>query len=202
MKCSMAATAHQSVAASLRDLDERAARAVLPAPTELLIWFGPYCQRLIHRSGSTPELRQDLQGEVYCILHELVAKYDTSRGIPLSAYLYANLRTGIYSRARREWRHREREPLGSSLDVDLGETQVARDTFSERVVLQECFLQALGQLTARQETVMYLRFFEEREFEEIARMLGIRPVTVRSVQRNALHRLRAILLLEGVASDG
>lgn len=49
---------------------------------------------------------------------------------------------------------------------------------------------ALDRLAARQRLVVVLRYFVDVDDREIAAMLGIRPSTVRSTVRRALHILR------------
>src|SRR5438105_5067120 len=88
--------------------------APLPAPAEVMDRYGPYCRRLIRKYGSNPELRQDLIGETYCLVHDLLQSYDVSRGVPLSAYLFSRLRSGVFTYARREWRREAREQAAST----------------------------------------------------------------------------------------
>jgi RNA polymerase sigma factor (sigma-70 family) len=179
---------------NLKDLDARVATEPLPPPAELLILLAPYCRRLIRRYGSTPELRQDLAGEIYCILHDLLEAYDISRGVPLSAYLFTQLRTTLFTRARREWRVQSREVCTSPLEEEWWEMQaVVQDTVPDRVVLRDTLLQALHELPERQRAVVYLRYFHEQEFEEIAAGMGIKKATARSLLRNGLDRLRKMM---------
>lgn len=63
---------------------------------------------------------------------------------------------------------------------------------------------ALRQLTARQRTVLVLRFYEDLTEVQTARLLGIGAGTVKSTTREALARLRRVAphletLLEGVS---
>lgn len=175
-------------------LDELAENEPLPAPGELLALFGPYCHRLIRRYGSTPELRQDLLGEIYCIIHDLREGYDITRGVPLSAYLFTQLRSSIFTCARREWRVQNREISTSPLEEDWWELQsVVQDATAERFALREELLQALRELPKRQRTVVYLRYFQDQEFEEIAQRMGIKAATARSLLRNGLDRLRKMV---------
>ena len=51
---------------------------------------------------------------------------------------------------------------------------------------------ALSRLTARQRTVLVLRYFEDLTEVQAAAVLGIRPGTVKSIGRQALARLRAL----------
>jgi RNA polymerase sigma-70 factor (sigma-E family) len=52
--------------------------------------------------------------------------------------------------------------------------------------------QALARLTARQRTVLVLRFFEDLTEVEAGHALGIGSGTVKSIQRQALGRLRTL----------
>lgn len=172
--------------------------APLPHPEELLVRFGPYCRRLIRKYGSSPELRQDLIGEIYCILHDLVQAYDTSRGVPLSAYLFSQLRASVFTYARSEWRRQARELAASRLETEpweMAETMQDLD-WPDRITLRESLLQAMEGLTERQRMVVYQRYFLEREFEDIAGTMNIKPATARSLLRHGLRRLRKILRSE------
>ena len=51
---------------------------------------------------------------------------------------------------------------------------------------------ALARLTARQRTVLVLRYFEDLTEVQAAAALGIGPGTVKSIGRQALARLRAL----------
>jgi RNA polymerase sigma factor (sigma-70 family) len=52
---------------------------------------------------------------------------------------------------------------------------------------------AIRALPERQRAVLVLRYFEDLPDDEIARLLGCRPATVRSVARRALLRLREVV---------
>jgi RNA polymerase sigma-70 factor (sigma-E family) len=63
--------------------------------------------------------------------------------------------------------------------------------------------QALARLTAKQRTVLVLRFYEDLTEVETARALGISVGTVKSTNRQALARLRALApeLAELIGAD-
>lgn len=170
--------------------------ATLPAPAEIMDQFAPYCRRLIRKYGTCPELRQDLIGETYCLVHELLQSYDTSRGVPLSAYLFSQLRAGVFTYARSEWRRAARELAPQDPEQTDGEPEAAHQIdagWPERLTLRESIREALGQLTPRQAAVVRLRYFQERDFEEIAAIMGIKACTARSLLRHGLRHLREIL---------
>ena len=54
-------------------------------------------------------------------------------------------------------------------------------------------LQALNQLSPRQKEVLYLRYFEELEYNEIAGMMDISVKGVYKLNSRALETLRGIL---------
>lgn len=175
-------------------LDEPLDPAAIPIPADLLVRFAPYCRQLIRRYGTTPEQRQDLLGEIYCILHDLVQAYDTSRGVPLSAYFFTQLRACVFTRARKEWKHQSREISTSPLNEEWWEIQeVTYDSTLDQMAQREWLMAAMEQLTPRQRTVVYLRYFQARSFEDIADTLDIKPATARSLLRNGIAQLRVIL---------
>ena len=60
------------------------------------------------------------------------------------------------------------------------------------VALRMSLDQAMAQLTARQRTVLVLRYYEDLTEAETARVLGIGLGTVKSTNRRALARLRTL----------
>jgi RNA polymerase sigma factor (sigma-70 family) len=63
--------------------------------------------------------------------------------------------------------------------------------------------QALARLTAKQRTVLVLRFYEDLTEVETARALSLSPSTVKSTSRQALARLRVLApeLAELIGAD-
>jgi len=93
----------------------------------------------------------------------------------------------LYTESISWWRRRRRrvveaaavqleQPAAPGADVDL---QIALE-------------RALGQLTAKQRTVLVLRYYEDLTEADAARALGVGIGTVKSTHRRALLRLRAV----------
>ncbi len=84
------------------------------------------------------------------------------------------------------WWRRRRHTTETALGEHDGPAAAADDDL--RLTLER----ALGQLTAKQRTVLVLRYYEDRTETQTAELLGIGVGTVKSTTRQALARLRAV----------
>jgi len=103
------------------------------------------------------------------------------------AYVRRILYRQQVSRWRLKWRRREL----SVAEPPDGGARTAGDSAAAaelRVVMRE----ALGRLTARQRTVLVLRYFEDLPEADVARLLGCSVGTVRSTTHRSLARLRTL----------
>ncbi|MGX1912845.1 SigE family RNA polymerase sigma factor [Streptomyces phaeochromogenes] len=104
------------------------------------------------------------------------------------AYVRQILYRQQVSRWRLKWRRRELtvaeppEGTGGTAAVD------ASSAVDLRIVMRG----ALARLTARQRTVLVLRYFEDLPEADVARILGCSVGTVRSTTHRSLARLRAL----------
>ena len=179
-------------------LKEEARLAVLPASMDresLFRDFQPLVRRLIRQYGDTPEMRQDLSGEIYCRFCALLDAFDPTRGIPLRPYLVRQLTSSVYTYARHGWRRNRREV---SLDFNDGvfDQSFSEDPsreWDERLAMDQV-LQSLpdsiARLPKRQRHVVVWRYYEQRSFEEIAELLNVQLATARSLLRHGLNNLR------------
>jgi len=155
----------------------------------------PLVRRLLHQYGQDSELRQDLEGEIYCRFCELVEAYDPARLVPLRAYVVRTLPPAVYSFVRSYWRRQHRE-LGLDDEISARGSWHAldpTDVWDERLVLQEVLNvlpDAIALLPLRQRQVVIRRYYESRSFEEIATSMEIRVATARSLLRHGLSNLR------------
>lgn len=170
------------------------AGAVLDA-AQIYPEFAPLVSRLIRQYGDTPQMREDLVGEIYCRFAAFVSAYEPSRGIPLRAYLVDQLTLSVFNWARGRRRDRNRE---TSLEAQPDTITSARagdptsdwDHALQTEAIRAALSMAIEALPTRQRRVVILRYYEERSFEEIARIMGIREATARSLLRNGLNNLR------------
>jgi RNA polymerase sigma factor (sigma-70 family) len=152
--------------------------------------FTPLVRRLLRQYGDNAELRKDLMGEIYCQFQSLLNAYDPSRGIPLRPYLVRQLTASVYTYARRQWRYAKHtisldgfENLPSDPTSDWNSALIHQ-------AVREALPSLIASLPARQRCVLIWRYYDERSFEDIARLLGVQEATARSLLRHSLNNLR------------
>src|SRR5437764_6870695 len=128
-------------------------------------------RRLLHQYGQDPELRQDLEGEIYCRFCQLVAAYDPGRSVPLRAYLVRTLPPAVYSFVRSHWRrqHRETTLNEETSGFDNWRLLDPTDFWDDQMILQDVLQalpEAIARLPLRQRQVVIWRYYESRSFEE------------------------------------
>jgi len=164
-------------------------------PDQLYAEFTPLVRRLIRQYGDNPEIRNDMEGEIYYRFCVLVKAYDPSRGVPLRPYLVRQLSASIYTYARHYWRRQSREvslELFTPSSGPLTQEDPTRD-WDDAIELQQTKLSlpnAIAKLSARQRNVVVWRYFDDLSFEEIATRLAVQTSTARSLLRHALNHLR------------
>jgi RNA polymerase sigma factor (sigma-70 family) len=97
--------------------------------------------------------------------------------------------------AYRRWRRPE-----APLEIPDSLAEAGQRDFTDDVVLRTVVLAALDQLPTRQRACVYLRFIEGLDDRQISRVLGCRPVTVRTQTSRALKSLRPLFLNEGFSN--
>lgn len=163
--------------------------------------FRPLVNRLIWKYGNNPEIRKDLEGEIFCIFCELLDAYDPQRGVPLRAYLVHQLTTSTFTFARREWRYEQREvsvELHEESAIELNPT----DQWDDKILMdrvRHLLPGAIAQLPLRQRQVLIWRYYEHKEFHEIAALLNVETSTPRSLLRHAMNSLRRYFDKENLA---
>jgi RNA polymerase sigma-70 factor (ECF subfamily) len=149
--------------------------------------FG-YLYRLVFRD---PETARDLTQSVFLKAYEHLASVDRSR--PFTPWLYriAHNEAANWMRTRR--RHPEAaldpETAAGLADPADPSPESAQAGEQERALL----LAALDGLQPRYRQALVLFFFEERSYEDIARILDVRLGTVGTLIHRAKERLRAAL---------
>jgi RNA polymerase sigma factor (sigma-70 family) len=128
------------------------------------------------------------------VLHEVMLRVLRSgRAVDGFGAPVAYLRRAVANECVSNWRRSSREVLVDALP-DEPDDNLA-DACLDRLALRR----ALAMLTARQRRVIVLTVLDDRADHEVAALLGITPVTVRTTRRRALARMRAELTESTVA---
>lgn len=181
-----------------------------PAPAQALLTdaerdalyadLQPLVRRLIRQYGEDREFREDLEGEIYSRFCQLVAAYDPSLHVPLTAYVVRTLPPSIYRYARACWRDARRassledDPLRLAAMLVPDRTEEWLEQIETGRLLQS-LLAGISRLPPRQREVVILRYYEGYSFEEIAQRLEVRPATARSLLRYGRNHLRRAIEL-------
>jgi RNA polymerase sigma-70 factor (sigma-E family) len=131
---------------------------------------------------------EDVVQEAFCGLYRHWDRLEDADG----AMYY--VRASVLNGCRSVLRHREVRRKGLAEVRRRGLAEQPPTVSAEAVVLggeeHEEVIRVLGRLPHRQREVVMLRFYCDLSDEQIARVMGIRPSTVRSTSHRALEALR------------
>ncbi len=84
------------------------------------------------------------------------------------------------------------------VDLDISDLEISAESSSSELSTTDisAIHVAISHLTAEQQHVIFLRFYEELPHEAVAQKLGRNPNAVRAIQFRALSRLRKLLEAE------
>ncbi|MBI4943967.1 MAG: SigE family RNA polymerase sigma factor [Actinobacteria bacterium] len=162
----------------VRDDAERAFDAFVTARYGALVVLARYISR-------DPDRAEDVVQEV---LGRVYARWSRIRGLDApDAYVRR-----MVVRECLSWRRRR---SSTEVPADPGALPVVRvDDGTAQQAERDAMLRYLSLLSTRQRAVLVLRHYEDLPDAQIAEMLGIREVTVRSHAMAGLDRLRALVL--------
>lgn len=135
-------------------------------------------------------------------IHDLFVKLWNNRAnlsqvIAVRPYLLVALRTTLYNRLERDNRITltgEAENLPFDLVFSVESAYIQKETHS---VQAQQLIAALNQLTPRQKEVLYLRYFEELPYEEIAALMSITVKATYKLSARGLDALRDLMKMNG-----
>jgi RNA polymerase sigma factor (sigma-70 family) len=147
------------------------------------------------------EMREELEGEIYCRFRQVISQFDPRRGIPFRPYVVRMLTASVYTYARQRWIRTRREVsydglLNCGYEPPSDDPTGGWDCTIDGELLAEGLPHAIGQLSNRQRSVLVWRYYEGRTFAWIAERLQIKEATVRSLLRHAIARLRKLLIVQ------
>lgn len=135
----------------------------------------------------------ELEAEANLAMLTALSSYESSRGVPLAAFVYERVFHALCSLYRREWQHALHVYSGNCL-IEKGSSSQPCSVEAER--LQE----AIRSVPERECAVIYRTFFSGNTEREIAEELGVAAAVVHRLKKRALQLLREILCGGGRAS--
>ncbi len=130
---------------------------------------------------------EDLASEVFLEALRGIRRY-RYRGVPLGAWLYR-----IAHNLTADHLHRNARRPTVSLGEETEHPHLQTSDEAEHSALRQDMQTAMQQLTAEQQQVLILRFFEGLSHEETAAVMGRRTGAVRVLQHRALNALRRVM---------
>ncbi len=172
---------------ALDSLIQRARHGDAEAVAALYREYSPAIYRYIVYRVPTDADAEDLTGEVFLKMVEALPGYEPT-GAPFEAWLYRIAAARVADFHRRAYR-RPVGPLTDDLADDAPQPEVHMEERGELDGLRA----ALSQLNDEQQTILLLRFVENRSHREVAEMLGKSESAVKMAQFRALTRLSDLL---------
>jgi len=152
--------------------------------------FAPRLKGWLVRTGSTPELADDLVQDAFVMLWRKAAQFNPARS-HVAAWLFT------IARNLRVDRHRGVFETWTSLDnIDANIVPDSAPGFDARLAAAQSgagVRSALTQLSSDQRTLVQLAFYEDKSHSDIARETGLPLGTVKTRLRAAATRLRQLL---------
>ncbi len=110
----------------------------------------------------------------------------------VKSYLFVSLRGAIFNKLEKDYRIRTQELNESVFDLVFSVESEFIDKESNEMRANK-IKEALNQLTSRQKEFIYLRFYEEVSFEEIAKILNITTKASYKLNARALESLKQLI---------
>lgn len=142
------------------------------------------------RMGSQEEA-EDLTHEVFVHAWQKIPTYE-ERGFPLTSWLYQIARNRIID-------HFRTKKIELPIDEQIGDHDGIDEELGADVDATLALAKvkdAIAQLGGEQQTVLIMRFVEDRSTREVAHTLGKTEGAIRLIQHRALRALRDILVTE------
>jgi len=156
----------------------------------LFAHFGPKLKHWLMRSGSPPDVAEELVQETFVVLWRKADRFDHGRS-NVAAWLFT------IARNLRVDRHRGLPETAWSLDDDeVGRVRDPASTPDQRVLDDErdvTVRRALAQLPPDQRLLLQLAFYDDKSHSCIAEELALPLGTVKTRIRRAAARLRLML---------
>jgi len=157
---------------------------------EKLLSHRPFVRSLARSLVRDDARADDLVQETYLTAMKNPPRHSRS----LRAWLGAIVRNLARTQNRSEWRRTKHERIRPTKEAEIGVRPLpSPEETLEKAAWHQRLVQAAMQLDEPYRTTLLLRYFEELDSSEIARLQGVPAATVRTRVRRGLERLRAEL---------
>jgi RNA polymerase sigma-70 factor (ECF subfamily) len=167
-------------------------------PQAFGVLFDEYYGRIFGyalRRTASVENAQDVTSETFFKALRNIKKFEW-RGVTFSAWLYriaeheiSNIYSGNgHDRVLTDELRRSLELEGASLEAEVAQAE----TLIQKESVLHSLNELLAKLPAKYREVLALRFFEQKQFSEIAKILGKSEGTVKSLLYRGLEKLRKL----------
>ena len=161
--------------------------------SKLVVIYERYFLRMYNYAVSvlkTKSEAEDAVQEAFLSLAANIGKIDNPASRVAEGYVMTTLKNKVIDTERKKKR-----------DVSIFESVVPENTESDDTVIDmliknernERLQKAVEALKSRDRHILLMRLYEERSFEEIAKLTGINEGNVKNVYYRALEKLRKIL---------
>lgn len=140
----------------------------------------------LQRKMNNRQDAEDLTSEVFLYCYDHYASYDPEKSaVSTWVYLVANSRLKNYYRDRQE--NSDISALENVLPDESSD--IERGVYLEQ--LRKTIAEAISQLPERQQQIVILSYFKQKNSNEIAALLNMTPVNVRVQLSRALSKMEA-----------
>lgn len=160
-------------------------------------FYGEYYNQIywyIYKKINHTEDAQDLAGDVFCACYKNFSNYDPEKS-SLSTWLYVI----VNNRLKNYYRDRKISvPLDEQLDEKYLQTD--DDYISKAILLEDyrnILADAISALPEKYQLVVILKYFGEKQSDEISKIMNMSAVNVRVTLSRALKKINEILLKNG-----
>lgn len=179
---------------SIKDIEEEMLQveAAKKDPESFSVLYNKYYNRIfifVYRRTEDEQLTADITSHVFLIALSNLKKFQP-RGVPFSAWLFRIALNGINEYFRKS----KRERVVAMEEADLGQMLEDPHMDMNKVEDDKLLLKALSHLSGDEIQFIEMRFFEKRQFNEIADILEITENNAKTKMYRLLEKLKVIML--------
>jgi len=179
---------------SVKDIEEEMLQveAAKKDPEKFSVLYNKYYNQIftfVYRRTEDEQLTADITSHVFLIALSNLEKFKP-KGVPFSAWLFRIAFNGINEYFRKS----KKERIVGMEEADLTNMMEDPHISMNKSEDSKLLLKALSELPAEAVEFIEMRFFEKRQFGEIADILGISENNAKTKMYRLLEKLKVIML--------